>query len=138
MNNIAIFVSENLFFCIAFIFVLIMFIVFEISQSKNSKISLTPENAVIVANRGKGVYIDIRKKEDFNKSHILNAKHVEVQNLEQSLKKLVKNKANAVVLYGDNADKIVTKLRKDGYENSYTINGGINAWKASGFPVRNI
>ncbi len=138
MDNLAQFVQENLFFCLSFIFLLAIYIVFELMQSKQAKTSVSAQEAVTAVNRNKGVYIDIRAVEDFQKAHIIGATNITPEELEKSLNKLKKYKERPVIVYSEaaNCDKVVATLRKEGFENAFSLNGGLKAWTTAGYPTK--
>ncbi|APC97441.1 rhodanese-like domain-containing protein [Francisella frigiditurris] len=137
MENLSYFVSQNLVFCLSFILLLAIYIVFELTQSKQSQTSLTVQNAVAEVNRHKGIYLDIRDQEEYKKAHVIGAINIPSEKIEENLKKLHKHKDKPVVIYGNShSDKTRNILRKDGFEKAYSLKGGFSAWLQAGYPVK--
>ena len=138
MENISIFISQNLIFCLSFVLLLAIYVIFELTQTKHSKTNLSVQSAVSEVNKHKGVYIDTRPKEEFEKSHIIGAINIPVADIENSLKKLNKYKTKPIVLYSQasSCDKTAAILRKDGFENVYSLNGGYRSWTNANYPTK--
>jgi len=140
MENISTFISQNLIFCLSFVLLLAIYVIFELIQTKQSKTNLSVQGAVSEVNKHKGVYIDTRSKEEFEKSHIIGAINIATGDIVNSLKKLSKYKSKPIVLYSqaNSCDKTAAILRKDGFESIYSLNGGFKAWIAANYPTKNL
>jgi rhodanese-related sulfurtransferase len=98
---------------------------------------ITPAQAVTLINREKGVLIDVSEPADYAAGHALNAKNVPFGSLEKSTD-LPKNKALPLVVLcptGARAARAVGILRKQGYERSRAVAGGLKAWRQANLPV---
>lgn len=87
----------------------------------------------------KGVFfLDARKIEEYNVSHIANA--VRVGYSDFSLSKLpALNKKAPIVVYcsvGYRSEKITEKLSAAGYKNVQNLYGGIFEWANQGYPLQ--
>jgi rhodanese-related sulfurtransferase len=110
----------------------------EVRLATRRGIDLSPQDAVALMNRGAAV-IDIRDFERFKGGHIINAKHVPMDDLkDQATKKLASFKDKAVVVYDDNGTlgaRAVNVLRSLDFQNAVSLKGGIGAWVRENFPV---
>ncbi|MDX8552134.1 rhodanese-like domain-containing protein [Tenacibaculum sp. 1B UA] len=94
--------------------------------------------------QGNGIIIlDAREPKEFEVSHIKNAMCVGYNffNLENTLKKLPKNKNTKIVVYcslGIRSEDIAEKLRKENYTNVFNLYGGIFKWKNKGNTIVNL
>jgi len=82
------------------------------------------------------VFIDVRTPEEYSESHIEGAKPIPLQQLEQRLAEVPKDKQ--VYLYcrsGKRSVAAATVLVKAGFTNIENVEGGITAWKEAGYPV---
>ncbi len=138
MENITHFVSQNLLICISFVLLIAIYAVFELTIAKKSQNSLSLSDAVLAVNKNHGLYLDVRDEENYKKAHIIGAKNIAFSDLDANLKKIAKNKPNPVVIYGDNAEKAVALLRKEGFEQAYALKGGLGAWMQESYPVKSI
>jgi thiosulfate/3-mercaptopyruvate sulfurtransferase len=138
MENISHFVSQNLLFCLSFILLLGIYIIFELTQVKKSQHNLSVADAVMTVNRNKGIYLDTRDSEAFSNAHIIGAQNISYPELEEKNKKLVKHKDKPIVIYGEQPEKAMLILRKAGFEQVYTLQGGLAAWSQASYPVKSL
>ena len=136
MENLGYFVSQNLLFCVSFILLLAIYIIFELTQSKKAQYALTVSDAVMVVNRGKGLYLDVREPDAYQKAHIIGAQNIEYNEISEKYKKLNKHKTKPIVIYGDNAEKSMQLLKKEGFEQVFVLKGGLKAWLQASYPVK--
>ena len=106
---------------------------------KNSKTALTPAQAVSKLNREKAVVVDLRVPETFEVGHLSGAKNLPMKKLKtEGVSGLPKNKALPIILVcatGGISGKAIPYLTKEGYENVFTLSGGIGAWIKEDFPI---
>lgn len=88
-------------------------------------------------NSNKDVFIlDVRTKEEYNEAHIKGANLIPVQELEQNINKIPKDKK--VVVYcarGKRSARACEILKDKGLKELYNVEGGINQWKSEGYPA---
>ena len=107
------------------------------SLSGGGKSGVAPAEAVQLINREKGVLIDICEPAEYAVAHVAGARNIPMGSLETS-KNLPSNKALPVVLVcqsGARSSRAVGILRKLGYENARSLNGGLAAWREAQLPV---
>ncbi|AIT09692.1 sulfurtransferase [Candidatus Francisella endociliophora] len=138
MENLGYFVSQNLLFCLSFILLLAIYIIFELTQTKKSQYSLSVADAVMTVNKGKGVYLDVRSQEEFSNAHIIGSQNIQLDEVSQKHKKLNKYKAKPIVIYGNGAEKAMFELRKAGFEQVFVLKGGLSAWLQASYPVKSL
>lgn len=84
------------------------------------------------------VLIDVREPEELkNDGYIAGAINIPLNTLQVNLNKIPKDKE--VVVYcrsGHRSANAVNQLKQLGYTNVKSMAGGINNWKAGGFPVK--
>ncbi|GKS87994.1 Rhodanese-related sulfurtransferase [Paracidovorax valerianellae] len=100
--------------------------------------SLTAARAVQLINREKGVVIDVCEPDEFAAGHVGGAKNIPLNQLEERLPQVVKNKALPIVLVcakGPRAQRAVGIAKKLGYDNAQALAGGLKAWKDASMPV---
>ncbi len=94
--------------------------------------------AVQLINKG-AVIVDVRKPEQYSAGHIVNARNVPLAEIEatpeQSLKKSAKKIYVTVCDNGMTAGRAANALRKAGFEQVYSLKGGLTAWRAENLPV---
>jgi len=99
--------------------------------------AISPNEAVRLINREKGVLVDVSEPEEYAAGHAAGSRNVPFGQLEKP-KELPSNKALPILLLcptGARAGRAVTLLRKAGYENAVAVAGGTPAWREAGLPV---
>jgi len=93
--------------------------------------------AVMLVNRQKGVLIDVSEPAEYAAAHAGGARNVPLSKIETA-SDLPKNKALPLVVLcatGARSAKAVGILKKLGYENVRSLNGGLRAWREANLPV---
>ena len=99
--------------------------------------NLDPQEAVKLINADAAV-IDLRPAEAYARGHIVGARNIPHDELDDSLEKLKRFKSKPIVAVCDagmTSAKVVTRLRREGIDNVYGIKGGINAWTEASLPL---
>ena len=76
--------------------------------------------------------------EEFAAGHVAGARNVPLNQLEQRLPEVVKNKALPVILVcptGARANRALATAKKLGYDRAQVLAGGLKAWKDANLPV---
>jgi len=99
---------------------------------------LTSAAAVQLINREKAVVIDVCEADEFAAGHVGGAKHIALNQLEERLPTVVKNKTVPLILVcqsGARSGRAVAIAKKLGYEKAQSLAGGLGAWKSANLPV---
>ena len=94
-------------------------------------------DAVRLINKG-ALVVDVRKPEEFAAGHIVNARNVALDKLQKGDDSLGKKKDKIFLTVcdtGANAGRAAGLLRQAGYDNSFSIKGGLLGWRAENLPV---
>ena len=100
--------------------------------------SLTADGAVQLINREKAVVIDVCESTEFAAGHVGGAKNIPLNQLEDKLAGLVKNKTLPLILVcqsGARSGRAVAIAKKLGYEQAQSLAGGLGAWRSANLPV---
>jgi rhodanese-related sulfurtransferase len=98
----------------------------------------TALQATQLMNRGKTVVVDVRTPEEFATGHLRDAKNIPLADLSNRIGELDKSKAKTVVVVcqtGKRSDKAARQLAAAGFEDAYSLEGGLAAWQAANLPV---
>ena len=82
--------------------------------------------------------MDVREAADYEKGHMLNARNIALAELESRAAEIEKHKAKPVIVVcddGNRSGRAATALRKQGFEQVFTLSGGIGAWRQAGLPL---
>jgi rhodanese-related sulfurtransferase len=99
----------------------------------------TPLQATQMMNRGKATaVIDVRGSDEFASGHLRDAKNIPLADLGNRIGELDKSKTKTVIVVcqsGARADKAARQFKAAGFEDVYTLDGGVAAWTAAGLPL---
>jgi rhodanese-related sulfurtransferase len=105
----------------------------ELFDSAFKKFStITPLLAVVKMNESDTLIIDVREAPDFVQSHIENAVNTPLSKLSDYLKKIADHQKKPVLIACQNGTRSLTAaklLTKEGFEQVFVINGGMQAWE---------
>lgn len=99
---------------------------------------ISVQDAVRLMNSKDAIVVDTRSVSDYNKGHILNARHVPMAGIESRAREISKATDRTIICYcgaGTVAPQAAAKLRRLGYTDVHALKGGINGWQADGLPV---
>ena len=74
--------------------------------------------------------IDVQREEDYFQIHLPGSINIPVEEINQKIIKLVKNKNDTIIVYclkGIRSTAACDMLKRLGYENIYNIQGGIDS-----------
>ena len=92
--------------------------------------------AVQLANQKQAVFVDLRTAEQYKAGSIPQARNLPADMLEGKLNTLPKNKPLILVCeQGRDSAKATATLRKQGFTETVTLEGGLRAWMQAGMPV---
>ncbi|HJT20637.1 MAG TPA: rhodanese-like domain-containing protein [Nitrospira sp.] len=83
-------------------------------------------------------FIDVREDHEFSKEHARGARHLGKGIIERDIETVIPDKSAAIILYcggGYRSALAADALQQMGYANVVSMDGGIRAWKESGYPM---
>ncbi|MFW0097460.1 MAG: rhodanese-like domain-containing protein [Coxiella endosymbiont of Haemaphysalis qinghaiensis] len=84
--------------------------------------------------------IDVREEKEWDKGHLPGAIHLGRGVIERDLEAVIPDNQRKLVLYcsgGFRSALAADSIRKMGYRNVLSMDGGFTGWKRAGFPVVN-
>ena len=94
-------------------------------------------DAVRLINKG-ALVIDVRKPDEFQAGHIVNARNLTLDRLQGEEDSVAKKKDKvllAVCANGGLSGKAASMLRRAGYTNAFSLKGGLGGWRADNLPL---
>lgn len=137
MNSYLDFASNNLLLVSALLLSFMVVVFTELARKARGVISIEPQDAVKLINAD-AVVIDLRSADSFARGHIVGAKNIPNDELDEGMSKLERFKSKPIVAVCDagfNSNKLVNRLRKSGADNVYGLRGGIAAWSQASLPL---
>ncbi len=99
----------------------------------------TPAEAKARLDAGEAVhFLDVREDHEFSKEHARGARHLGKGIIERDIETVIPDKSAAIILYcggGYRSALAADALQQMGYSNVVSMDGGIRAWKESGYPM---
>jgi rhodanese-related sulfurtransferase len=83
-------------------------------------------------------FVDVREDHEFAQDHATGARHIGRGVLERDVETLIPDRETPIVLYcggGFRSALAADNLRKMGYRNVVSMDGGIRAWREAGYPI---
>lgn len=112
-------------------------IVYESWLRARSAGGVTPQQLIQLMNRG-ALVIDIRPADAFAGGHISGARQIPSDQLVKAGDTLKRYKAKPVVIYSDGgsiAAAAVRQLMAQGFTQVFSLQGGLEAWRAENLPL---
>lgn len=97
-----------------------------------------PVEAVQLINRRDAVVIDVRDAAEYKSGHITNARHLPEGEIDARMKELEKVKAKPIIVScarGNRSAAVAGRLRKLGFNEVFSLRGGITAWQQGSMPL---
>ena len=83
-------------------------------------------------------FLDVREDNEFAQGFAQGARHLGKGIIERDIETVIPDKRAAIILYcggGYRSVLAADALQQMGYENVFSMDGGIRAWKDAGFPM---
>ena len=137
MDRFLEFAGNHTFLVLALTISFFVLVFSELRRKASGMVAVEASDAVQLINNDAAI-LDLRTAEAFARGHIVNAKSVPYDELDAKLGKIEKLKNKAVIAVCDagmTSTRAVAALRNSGFENVYSLKGGMNAWGQAGLPV---
>ncbi len=114
-----------------------MLLVFSEFQRKSRALSDVPSETVIALMNSNATVLDLRSAEQFRKGHLTGARNLEGDvTADDSRIAAMKDKTLVIVCdTGMVSARTAAKLRKAGFDNTFSLKGGLAAWQQSNLPL---
>ena len=110
----------------------------EEASSKTAFVSLAELNARIARRNGGLVVLDVRERDAYNAGHVPGARHLPRGQLELRVNDELPNPTTRIVTvceFGKISTLAAATLRELGFLRASALDGGMKAWRESGFPI---
>jgi rhodanese-related sulfurtransferase len=110
-----------------------------VANAKKSVSEIPPADAIeIVKENHKVVLIDVREREEWAEEHIPEAIHLSRGTIESEIEEKVPESDTMIICHcggGGRSTLAAQSLQKMGYENVWSLSGGLKEWKTLGLPT---
>ncbi len=108
----------------------------EIADDLINAVKLSPEEVVHKMNSGEFLLVDVREKADFKKGCILGSVNIPKEKLKVNINKLLsRNKTILLICQDGTSSPRLVPMFKAEKGTVFFLDGGIEYWKNSGFPL---
>lgn len=139
MEQIIEFAQDNFFLSGIWLALIILILYTYVSGALSPVKALNTHETTLKINKEDAVLLDIRKPEEFKKSHIVGARQIKSSELESNdFSKLEKHKSQPIIVVcamGMSAKKTATALLKAGFTEASILEGGMSAWTSANLPT---
>ena len=138
MDSLPTFVQQNLMLSLVLAGLTLALVVTEVMRLFRGFKGVSPAQLTDLINRQNALVVDLRGQGDFEKGHIIGARHMLPSQVEPEGKVLAKAKETPVVLVcavGATASATAQKLVKAGFKQVSVLDGGVAAWTGAGLPL---
>ncbi|MGD9842961.1 MAG: rhodanese-like domain-containing protein [Steroidobacteraceae bacterium] len=117
--------------------VAIIAIGFELRQRLQGASGISINQAIALHNKG-ALILDVRSADEFATGHIVDARHIVLDKLADSLDSIKKYREKVVIVCcesGARSGQAASLLKTQGYQNVYNLSGGLAAWRQDNLPL---
>lgn len=132
------FIGNHLLLATAFVLATTLLVGNEIMLKLRGFQGVIPAKAVLLVNQQDAQIIDVRDATSFNKGHIAAAFNAPLDQLVKGTKGLKADKSKPAVVAcenGQSASRAAVLLKAAGFNELYTLKGGITAWREDKLPL---
>ena len=99
--------------------------------------TLSTLEATQLINQKHAIVIDLRRKQDFELGHLPGARHIPSDEIASRAEELSRFKARPAILVatGQNGAKAAKALKAQGFEDVFTLKGGMSSWVEANLPI---
>jgi rhodanese-related sulfurtransferase len=101
--------------------------------------SLTPTQTTLLINREDAQVIDVREPDEYVGGHLPESRNIPAARLEERIGEIDKFKDTPLILIcqtGARSGGACPRLAKLGFTKVHSLEGGINAWRGAGLPLK--
>ncbi|MFV1998112.1 MAG: rhodanese-like domain-containing protein [Acidiferrobacterales bacterium] len=132
------FLTENWYLFAALVVVLVMLGMTFLNQLIYKIKTVNAAQAIGLINREEAVVVDVCEPNEFQTGHLPNAINMPLTKLTNNIDTLNKHKGKPIVVTcrtGNRSMKGAITLKKGGFENVYSLSGGLTAWQKDNLPT---
>jgi rhodanese-related sulfurtransferase len=137
MEHFPEFVANHLLLFVLLVSILILLLWNLFGAVLSGVVLLSPREIVRMLNDD-AVIVDIRTAADFSKGHVLGARNIPADSIEEQLTELAKYREQSLVLCcntGNESVRAGRTLKMQGFKKIYCLQGGLQAWRTANLPL---
>jgi rhodanese-related sulfurtransferase len=94
--------------------------------------------ALQLINHKDALVLDVREQAEYDNGHLLNAKLIPLNKLEERIGEIEKYRERPIVVVcrsGQRSASAISTLNKQGFAQAYNLEGGVYAWQKANLPL---
>ena len=114
-----------------------LIVVYEMRARAESQFAVSPQELIRLMNQG-ALLLDLRPPEQYQAGHLAGARQMNGEELLTAGDTLKRHKEKTVVVYDDTGSvsaAAVRQLAAQGFTRTFTLRGGLAAWRADNLPL---
>jgi rhodanese-related sulfurtransferase len=138
LHHLPEFIGNHALLAMAFVALLFALVAGEVSRLFRGYKQVTPAALTLLINRENALVVDLSSQQDFEKGHIVGAKHVPMSQFDPESKELAKVRDLPVAVYcktGTISAQAATRLVKAGFKRVFWLGGGLASWQQADLPT---
>lgn len=139
MDQFIEFVGNHYILSSAWVALAVMLVYSFVSNQFSPVKELSTHDATQLINKQDAIVLDIRPPAEFKKGHILGARQLKQENINQGdFKALEKSKDKPIIVVcamGMTSKRTAMQMLKAGFAQVTVLKGGMNAWQGASLPV---
>jgi rhodanese-related sulfurtransferase len=115
-----------------------LMLIWPVLRGNGGAVTVAPAEAVLLINRNNALVLDVRDEAEFAAGHIMGARNIPLARLAERVGEIEKYKERPLLVNcqgGVRSLKACDILRRQGFSQLHSLEGGINAWVAAKLPV---
>lgn len=119
------------------VIVAIIAALFELHQRRQGASAVSSNEAIALHNKG-ALILDVRTAEEFASGHIIDARNIVLDKLDNSLDSIKKYREKTVITCcesGTRSAQAARLLKAQGYQNVFNLSGGLAGWRQDNLPL---
>ena len=132
------FITQQWHLFLALIVIIGLIVIDPAKRQLSGAKSITAIDVPRIMNHESANVIDVSEAADFKKGHIPNAKNFPLGNMANDMVRLEKLKKHPIIVtcrMGQQSNKALAVLRKNNFEQLYSLKGGFAAWQKENYPI---
>jgi rhodanese-related sulfurtransferase len=137
MDQLAEFAGSHVLLVLGLLGSFALVVGYELRLKASGLTQVSAGEAVKLINRS-AIVLDLRSPEAYRSGHIVNAKNISLAELQADPEQLNKKKSKPLLTVcdtGAQAGKAANLLRRAGFENTFSLRGGIRGWQSENLPL---
>jgi rhodanese-related sulfurtransferase len=97
-------------------------------------LEVSTHETTVLMNQKRAIIVDVRSDKDFQAGHIVNARHIPINELKSRVSELQKFQSRPLIIVGASARRALSILQAAGFKDLGQLKGGMRAWQEAGLP----